>query len=331
MNTNRTERSFEQEAELAIRNAFTELLETKHLYQSAIVSFSKIQSALPKIVDGEFAGRFMFAGPRQPPSQDDIDAVKQSIRKKFDDHIASWTNGEWILLNEKTASGFGSEEERVICSRFAIPSIKTFCTKCDSGPWPHNLARDSGNRGYLFEADEETPHIQVFSLPFQCQNCKKEAREPLVFLIKRDRLKLTLVGRSQFPEVSIPDFIPKEQRKFYRNAIVVSQANFILAATMYLRTLIEQHFYQMIPKADIEAIKKKGSPRGDELAELYAKTLPKGFPSDFPSLRKAYDDLSEVLHRGNEDDEASKKFFSIKTDIEKHFDALRLFNSILKK
>jgi hypothetical protein len=147
-----------------------------------------------------------------------------------------------------------------------------------------------------------------------------------VFLVKRNGLKLTLVGRSQFPEVVVPSFIPEPQRKFYRNAIIADQTSFTLAAALYLRTVVEQYFYAAIPKEEIAAI--KGNPTGDELAELYSKTLPKNFPNNFPSLKKAYNDLSEIVHSGKENDETKKSFVSIRNAIDGHFKAVQLFKEI---
>jgi hypothetical protein len=315
----------------AIASAVRELLETKHLYQSVDIPEKSFDDFIRNSTE-ECRKEIARAEPGISSGRPGYIAQvhEEQLRNRKD----SILNSPWDFDAETyMRTGRGAQPARISENFPSItsPSVRISCgsKKCKGTVQPHNS-------GYIgahpeinsYTLNRDTSIVQIYSFPYQCQNCKEE---PLVFLVKRDGLKLTLVGRSQFPDVLVPDFIPKEQRKFFRNAVIVNQANFVLAAAMYLRTLIEQHFYQVIPKAEIEVIKKKGSPRGDELAELYAKTLPKGFPSDFPSLRKAYDDLSEVLHRGNEDDEASKKFITVKTDIEKHFDALRVFNSILAK
>src|SRR5260221_14079702 len=56
--------------------------------------------------------------------------------------------------------------------------------------------------------------------------------KPLCFLVRREGLKLTLVGRSQLPEIATPVFIPENLRKYYRNAIIADQTNFTLAAAL---------------------------------------------------------------------------------------------------
>lgn len=309
-----------------ILSALQELLETKHLYQSVQFSEEDFDSVINSIIEEHKRE----ASRAEPGINLDGTPYLQNRIEKLNQERDALLYSDWHFFTESNWPPGVPAVDSVDLPPLLLPSARVSCgsKQCEGSIQPHNAGFAGWRYGVLSFDFPQEGMMQVFSLPYQCQNCKKE---PLVFLVKRDALKLTLVGRSQFPEVLVPDFIPKEQRKFYRNALIVREANFILAAVMYLRTLIEQHFYQVIPKAEIEAIKKKGSPRGDELAELYAKTLPKGFPSDFPSLRKAYDDLSEVLHRGKEDDEASKKFASVKSDVEKHFDALRVFNSILQK
>jgi len=319
--------SLEKEVEIAIRKGLSELLETKHLYQSVTVDFSKARSLLTQIADDDFRNKYSIVSSARMPSQDQTDQLKQRIRQKLADRMVNWSNKSWFFIDEKTAKShtksLGSDEARINNSRFSVSSIKTFCAKCGSGPWPHNPARDSGDRGYSYEDSENFAHVQIFLIPFQCQNCRGE---PLVFLIKRDGVKLTMVGRSQFPEVTVPNFIPNNQQKFYRNSLISDQTNFTLAAALYLRTVIEQYFYEIIPASEIASI--NGNPTGDELATLYTKTLPEGFPSKFPSLKKAYEDLSVIIHSGIENEDVKKSLLLIRTSVEVHFKAVRLFKEM---
>ena len=303
-NVNKT-RSLDEAYGNAVINAFRELLETKHLYQSIRVDLKEVQ----EIVE--------TAALAQPNPQ-----LTQTVRANFNDGFITWNRKKWILIAAPVppiTSKVGGE-----LSPIELPSVKLSCSFCNGAAWPHN----PGYRGsepifqsYVF--DQSHGIIQMFHLSYQCQNCKGE---PLYFLVRREELKLTLVGRSQFPEVVVPDFIPEGQRKFYRNAVIADQTSFILAAALYLRSVIEQHFYQVIPQVEIKAI--QGNPTGDELAELYGKTLPKSFPSNFPSLKKAYNDLSEIIHSGKENDEVKKSFSIIRTAVDGHFKAVQLFKQM---
>lgn len=306
--------------------ALQELLETKHLYQSVEIFEKEFDEPVNHILGGY--KRELF---RSEPGNQDADAILKRRTEKLNQQRGALLYSDWYFYTESNPPPGVPPIGSVELPPIPLPSVRVSCgsKQCKGSIQPHNSGFVGWRYGVMsFDLQQVGSVMQIFSFPFQCQNCKEE---PLVFLVKRDVLKLTLVGRSQFPEVLVPDYIPKELRKIYRNAVVANQVNFTLAAAMYLRTLIEQYFYQAIPEAEIEAIKQKGNPRGDELAELYAKTLPAEFPSYVPSLRKAYDNLSQVMHRGDEDDEASKKVFSVKVDVEKHFEALKLLNSILKR
>ncbi|MGA2787473.1 MAG: hypothetical protein ABSF60_08090 [Verrucomicrobiota bacterium] len=313
----------------AIASAVRELLETKHLYQSVEISEKSFDNFIQNSIE---AYKQEIARGEPGISSGGPAAIAKVFGDQLRDRKISILNSPWDFDAETYSPiGRGAQPARISENFPSItsPSVRVSCgsKKCKGSVQPHN----SGYIGAHPEIDSYTLNrhpsiVQIFSFAYQCQNCKEE---PLVFLVKRDSLKLTLVGRSQFPEVSVPDFIPKDQRIFYRRAIIAEQTDFTLAAALYLRTLIEQRFYQVIPKADIEAI--KGNPTGDELADLYAKTLPKSFPSDFPSLKKAYSDLSEVLHRGKEDAEVSGTFIKVRICVDKHFDALRVFDSISTK
>lgn len=327
MNKNLNTNSLEQEVELAVLKAFSDLLENKHLYQSATVDFAKAWSLLPAIADKDYRDNYTSISHNRLPSQEQVEQLKKNIREKHIKRMANWAEGQWNLVDQKTAKtiskSLGCDAERVNSSRLLISSIKTFCTACNSGPWPHNPAKESGDRGYPSEVNENKTGFQVFTIPFQCQNCKGN---PLIFFVKRDGLKLTLVGRSEFPEVSVPSYIPRDQQKFYRQAAISNQTSFVLAAALYLRTVLEQHFRAVIPENDLKAI--QGIPTGDELADMYAKTLPNGFPSSFPSLKKAYSDLSVIVHSGQENDDVKKSFSDIRAAVDGHFKAVQLFKEM---
>ena len=173
---------------------------------------------------------------------------------------------------------------------FSLPPIKTFCGWCRS--------KESFN---LLSTEKCSPHTfvssqvrQFFSVPVQCQACKASE---IVFLVTRDRLKLTLTGRSEF----------------YSQAVIAYNSGHFLPALFLLRTLIEQH---------MRATTKKGELRGDDLCDEYASSLPDGFKQTFPSLKSVYGNLSDVLHRADE----SKDLFDAELRrIDVHFQGLEAF------
>ena len=152
--------------------------------------------------------------------------------------------------------------------------------------------------------------MQVFSFPFVCQSCKKQ---PVIYLVTRRGLKLTLSGRSEFPIVEIPKTIPEEESDHFRKAVVSEFAGHTLAGLLYLRVYIEQYLRRVTGA--------KGRKRGDELGDLYRPLLHEDFPKTFKPLATVYDELSEKLHDA---DPSHEQFQSSKTDIERHFRQLQL-------
>jgi len=310
----------------AIASAVKELLETKHLFQSIEIPVKPIEEFIRNSTE-ECKKEVARAEPGVSSGRPGFIAQvhEEQLRNRKD----SILNSNWYFDAETHERvGRGAPPLRIAENFPSVnaPPIRVSCGSktCKGSVQPHN----SGYIGALpeissYNLSQPTSLIQTFSFVYQCQNCKGE---PLVYLVKRDGLKLTVVGRSQFPEVVVPNFIPEAQRKFYRNSIVADQTSFTLAAALYLRTVVEQYFYAVIPKEEIAAI--NGNPTGDELAELYAKTLPKNFPNNFPSLKKVYNDLSEIVHSGKENEETKKSFASIRTAVDGHFKAVQLFKEM---
>ena len=305
-----------------ILSVLQELLEKKHLYQSVEIS----QKDFDEAIDGIIEDRRREISRAEPSLDPDTMGILKKRKENLIRERDALLFSDWDFYPETNPPPGAPPIDNQGLPYSPLPFIRTACSskQCKGSVQPHN----SGFVGLRyatvpFNFLEGHSLLQIFSFPYHCQNCKNE---PLVFLVKRSGLKLTLVGRSQFPEVFIPSFIPEAQRKYYRNAIVADQTSFTLAAALYLRTLIEQYFYAVIPLEQIKAI--NGNPTGDELAELYAKTLPKNFPSNFPSLKKAYDDLSEIVHSGKENDVTKKSFVTIRTAVDGHFKALQLFKEM---
>jgi hypothetical protein len=244
-----------------------------------------------------------------------------SLTKDFEKGLVKLEKANWEFGTAKldTQSALaGIIENQNFFVQIPLPTIKVACCHCDSVLPPHNPGysrREDQRSSHIFALTPEP--IQLFEASFQCQSCKGE---PLVFMIQRKGLKLTMVGRSQFQPVSTPKFLPDEIRDYYRKAVIAHRTGFTLAAILYLRVLIEQW---MRKSSGVEG-------RYDlaDLGESYAKTLPEDFRSRFPSLKKACDDLSVAIHAA---DENAGLFTKTIGDVEKHFDALRLFELLRKK
>jgi hypothetical protein len=306
--------------------ALKELFEKKHLYQSVVLDLSFVEKLLaaPKRQQ-----RLLYRSNAPKPTTtvkpaSNISPIEAELTKQFfggvpDKRIVLWNNLPWHF----TAWNEHLGEDGVY---LVPPSISISCANCKSGPWPHNPSFNGAEEafpGVFFGESKPLTQVHVFS--YQCQQCKGE---PLCFFVKRERFKFTIVGRSHFPRVEAPANFPESVANFYRKSVIASNTGFILASALYLRAAIEQHFRDAIPQAQLKTLGNR--PTGDELGDFYSKILPKEFPSSCPSLKKAYSDLSEVIHAGKENDDAKGIFEKTRLAIETHFEALDLFKKISK-
>lgn len=271
----------QKELPFLITAAFRQLLENKHLYQKVEIDVKELMMSAS------------VASKCTSPCH------KPFAAKCF--KILDWI---WRIENKATGHSKVFDVDALI---FSLPAIKIFCATC-KGIWPFNA--------YPPDAHEILNHKvgmnwqQIFVLGYECQSCKGL---PTVFMVRRNGLQLFLEGRSPIEYVEVPKVIPKEQRKYYSDAIVAHNSGQTLAGLFLLRTFIEQYVRRHSANPELPA---------DKLIENYMEQLPVDFKERFPSLGKIYSDLSAAIHKA----EALVDLFD-KTiaDLIQHFDAKRLF------
>jgi hypothetical protein len=236
--------------------AFKDLIEKKHLYQS--VSLRDTEPFVIALSGG-----------------DNQNAHILGLRLKEDSGKLWWVGGTRRLE--------GLERQAVSQGKLLIPPphAKMFCKECDRTE-PFNVDE---TENIDLTAPKPMGLLQVFVLSYRCQSCKGP---PEVLLVRRDGEKLTLCGRAPIEHVDAPNVIPKTLREYYSKAIVASQSGDTLAGNFRLRTLIEQW-----AKAYFEG---KASGKADEVIDAYMETLPNDFKARFASLRELYGKLSDDIH-----------------------------------
>ncbi len=290
-----------------VSKAICELLEQKHLYQSVRVDSESLHKLIPRETT-------------QMVNQSNNYGREAYFKKSLTEGLIKCETATWEFNTVKpdfsnTLQGLLTKTETFYIP-IPLPTIKVTCIQCDSVLPPHNhgyIGLSEQRHSHVFQIKSEP--VQVFEASYQCQSCKGE---PVIFLIHRKGLKLTLVGRSQMAAIDVFKFIPKEILKLFRNSVVAQRTGFILAAALYLRCAIENYMRSTI------AAKERLT--GDALADLYAKSLPKDFSDNFPSLKKAYSDLSLVLHAGLETEAEFKTYSEVKDAVEGHFEGLDIFS-----
>jgi hypothetical protein len=303
-----------------------ELLETKHLYQSVRIDTTGIQKLIDNVEESEDVKQYkqtigswsgMLGDPgSMPPSPKNMVAKRvQELRQKIEYTTAFILGNFWSFSTDacKQPPATSDTKPKEDITNFVLPTVSVLCEKCD-GMLPHN----SGFRGqtqefqtvsFIFSKDGKQVPFQTFVFPYQCQGCKEE---PLVFLVHREGIKLTLAGCNHIEKVQVPKTIPKEEGKYFSEAIVAFNTGNVLAGLFLLRTTIDQYMRRIL--------KVKGRKTGDELAGEYATLLHDEFPKSYPSMKVIYEELSIVLHSA---DANSTQFEKSKQDIENHFELLK--------
>jgi len=218
--------------------------------------------------------------------------------------------GEWDALTSGNAGSFSTNNRNF---SFYAPNIKTYCHKCKSRETFQAVnvkARGSSfdpNSTYCFTT-------QTFLFTYDCQTCSDETF--VDFIVSRKDFKLQLCGRNPIEQIQAPNFIPKDYRKYYSKAVMNYHAGHPLEGIFMLRPLIEQYLRGL-------NMKNEGDPRsGEELGKAYNKLLPNSVTDAFPCFTELYGKLSEDIHSASGDESL---FEEVREDIERHFDALRLY------
>lgn len=276
-----------------IQSAFKELLEKKHLYQKI-----DIQWPSPEIL--QQGSKELSASGKNEEYWLVFAKLSQGIM--------------WLVTNPNQSYEFKPQNAgQILMLPVTPPTVRIYCQKCEEvNPFNFHSGSD------VFENDHNySKNVgmvkggQVFVLQYQCQNCKLL---PEVFLVQRDHLRLSLAGRAPMEKVVVPKYIPKSVEKYYSGAVIAFNSGQILPAKFMLRVFLEQLV------RDVSDDKKTTDI--DRLFAEYKSTLPEDFKQRFPSLETIYAGLSEHIHSANETPDL---FNSARDDIDRHFDAKRLY------
>ena len=297
-----------EKARSSISESVRTLLEHKHLYQSVEMDISVDRKEVRNFVDtsDEYATEDRtFVVPIHQYDKD-IDAGLDHSRKTLE--AVSWRF--WVDLPHP--GNINDDSLKYEFLDIQLPDIKVACDFCDDTVQPHNPVRVNGlEDGVAVELGSQK---QIFFFSYLCQSCK---RESVIYVVRRQERKLTIVGRSRFESVPIPNAIKNlPEDRFYRDAVIAFNTGRTLASLFYLRTLIEQYLRRVL------AVDKDEKIRGEDLAKDYRKLLKeKKFPPQLDTLGNTYNSLSSAIHAACDDEELYTK---ARVDIEKHFEGLDL-------
>lgn len=267
------------------------LLENKYLYQSW---------KIPEIQFSEISGNIRSF--LSPTSDMQVEGLYSMLFSK--DLVIRWK-----INNSDRNGGYALEEipeKTEFILDFLPLTIKKYCQKCDDIE-PHNYI---DGREVIDTFSDELP-IQIFTMNYLCQGCKDSL---LVYLVRREGLKISINGRSPIESVQLPSFLPKDQRRFISDGIVAFRSGQVLAGIFLLRTFIEQYVRSYSNDYETQNM--------DGLFEKYSECLPQDFKDRFPSLKSIYEQLSNAIHKA---DGSVTVFQEQSENIILHFEAKRLY------
>ena len=308
-----------------IEDRLKELLETKHLYQSVRINTDAMQALIDGVKNSPEIKQMLtqteLFNPNmhvsRPSLEVRIEIFQKAISQAKDNILESFWEFEFEKTSPKIAV-LGSDQASP--KPFKLKTICVKCAQCAAIKPPHNPGITAVNHpqlkydpvSWIIERNGSPIKCQTFVFTYHCQACKKE---PLVFMVRREGLKLTLVGRNHFEVPEVPSSLPKEESRYFGGAIVAFNTGSVLPALFMLRTTIEQYMRR------VTGVTEKLS--GDELADRYATLLPDDFPRKrCPSLKSVYNELSACIHAADADE---TQFLKSRADIEKHFELLTHF------
>jgi hypothetical protein len=270
------------------------LLEEKHIYQSVVIDAKSVVAAWA--------------------------AKVRSISSDVLIDEAEFDNAHLIMSTTMMSFAEKGKASATATLTLLVENPHLFCAKCGTSEayrpvWYYDLTNELIKEQRFGETTSPRVSLpagfQMFTILLQCQRCMGK---PETVLVRREGWRLNLHGRSPMAYVDAPNFIPKEERDLYRDAIVAAHGGKLLAALFYLRVFIEQFARRTTDET--------GRRYGVELMEEYGKTIPIAQRDMMPSMREWYEKLSEPIHTAKEDD---KLFEAARAAIEQHFEIRKVF------
>lgn len=282
------------------KNAVKVLLETRHLYQS--VNF------LPELKALAEEERKWF--------EKETNQIAFHLDNNRVDLLTCARSPWYVFADDAERAEFSLEGHNDAHVVFTLPRITTSCSFCgnfDSVHLPVSANDCSEDVQFLDQGYFHLGKPQSFAFTFSCQSCPENSPTMLTYMVTRKSQKVTLTGRSEFEFVDVPKCIPKEEKKFFSDAIISKNAGKPLAALFYLRTFVEQYLRRITDES--------GKSDGIRLAETYHSMLDEDFPSKFRCMRTVYEDLSAKIHAAEDDLETFEKCHDA---LVKHFNMLAM-------
>ncbi|HEU0008277.1 MAG TPA: hypothetical protein VFT34_00515 [Verrucomicrobiae bacterium] len=281
----------------AIREAITELLSKRGLYQKVSIQTTAVNQHIAKVALAHQADDY---------------------RNEFQTRI--WEPFVAQASGPAPRSSLTASDEYEFPVRFIVPNFPSNCSLCDKETL--FVAANWAKGDFPMEVfPQMTPNStrQIFLLFYQCGECH---RSNCAVLILREGLKLTICGRSERFVPPVNKVIPKTFRPIVVDALNATNEADIFGGFYHLRTFLEHYMKAELKNQPSDKIE------GEELCENYATTLDTRMKDGLPSLLPIYRELSQMLHArsGTRED-----FDRLLETVYDHFDVKEIFSKYAKQ
>lgn len=254
----------------AIHDALKALLEESYLYRNRAIDLAPIlkladATHTAAALEDEFSHR-----PWSPYSRN-----------------RGFTTTEQNILNHSGGTDAIGTPPREMHLTFIIPTVRTWCAACKSHELHDSIPHVEFSPYHLNHHEiRDVLGNQKFLFNYRCHRCRGEL---LTFMVRREKVKLQLCGRSRpyFPE--IPAEIPKALHPIYADAVAAAACNDLPAAFYHTRTMLEHHMKAVC------GIRMEEQLVGSDLCERYNGKVDR-VVAERAALTREFERCSEYLH-----------------------------------
>lgn len=283
----------------AIQHTLKDLLEGGHLYRNKTVALTSILN----LANAQF------------PAADLEDEFTHRPWIPYS-HNRGFTAGEEQILKNARGTDHLNTPARERRLHFVIPTLSTWCATCKSHELHDSIPHIESSPYHLNPHEiRDVVGTQKFIFNYRCHRCRGEL---LTFMVRREKLKVQLCGRSRpyFPD--IPSDLPKALQPIYADAIGAAMCGDLSGAFYHVRTMLEHHM-----KATC-GIRMDEQLAGSDLCERYNRQIDSAV-TQRASLSREFSRCSEYLHNrtGTLDD-----FEEIRKRVLAHFRLIKTLESL---
>lgn len=274
-----------------------EVLETRHLYQNVLLPFDF------EALDGAVE-------------------LREERSPKFTTALRSLNaiDGPWFVSPRGPVlpGTVGANIDNSGQLSLRVETAKLFCVQCGSRE-AHNCEQIDEAYSPRFVPEGDRSVIEQAVVIAWCCQCCKAARQ--AFMLRRKGRKVSICGRIPMEHVEVPQYLPQQELRHFRSAVVAHQSGETLAGLFLLRVAIEQ-FARRLSERSIDDV--GATTDVEQLFSAYSESQTPQHRNVLPSLYAIYGRLSDAIHVASADEALFEHSLS---EIARHFALLRHLNA----